>query len=91
MPQRMIHCKKLKKQLPGLDSPPFNNSLGENIYNSISKEAWDLWLEQQTMLINEYRLNLIEKSSVEFLQSELNRFLFEDSSSPPPEYTPVKK
>ena len=91
MPQRMIHCKKLKKELPGLESPPFNSILGENIYNSISKEAWELWLEQQTMLINEYRLNLIEKSSVDFLQSELKRFLFEDISSPPPEFTPVKK
>ncbi len=90
MIQRKVICKKLDKTLPGLDEPPFNSDLGTKIYNCISKQAWEMWLSQQTMLINEYRLNLIDKSSKEFLQAELVRFLFEGNSSPPAEYTPLK-
>jgi len=31
--------------------------LGQKIYENISDEAWKMWMSQQTMLINEYRLS----------------------------------
>jgi Fe-S cluster biosynthesis and repair protein YggX len=90
MTERIITCAKLGKKLPGLSSPPFKNDLGKKIYDHISKEAWQLWLSQQTMLINEYRLNLIEQSTKEFLQAELKKFLFEGHSALPPDYIAPK-
>ena len=48
-----VHCIKLEKEAEGLDFPPYPGDLGKKIYESVSKEAWQMWLSQQTMLINE--------------------------------------
>lgn len=84
MSMRMIYCTKLKKESEGLTKPPFNNEVGEKIFAQISKDAWSLWLQHQTMLINEYRLNLIEPKSRAFLSEEMNKFLFGEGSEKPP-------
>ncbi|MFZ0956546.1 MAG: oxidative damage protection protein, partial [Candidatus Sulfotelmatobacter sp.] len=52
-----VFCVKLKKELPGLDEPPFDNDLGRKIYDNVSKQAWQMWTEHCKMLLNEYRLN----------------------------------
>ena len=56
---RTVLCRKLKKELPGLDMPPFPGPKGEEIYNNVSKQAWQEWMEHQTTLINEMRLNMM--------------------------------
>lgn len=72
----IVHCQKLDQNLEGLAKPPYPGELGLRIYDHISKEAWNLWLAHQTMLINEYRLNLIDPKAREFLEKELKQFLF---------------
>ncbi len=37
---RIIFCRKLKTELPGLDMAPFPGPKGEEIFNNISKQAW---------------------------------------------------
>jgi len=85
---RTIHCAKLNKEAEGLDFPPYPGDLGKKIYETISKEAWQMWLSQQTMLINEYRLSLADPKSQEFLRTELEKFFFGDGSEPPADFTP---
>ena len=53
---RIVNCVKLGKELPGLEFKPWNNELGQRVYDSISQEAWKLWLEHFKMVMNEYRL-----------------------------------
>lgn len=74
-----IHCIKLKTQEEQLSAPPFPGKLGERIFANVSKKAWQMWLGQQTILINEYRLSLIDKKSREFLQTEMEKYFFTDS------------
>ncbi len=81
---RIIHCKKLGIDAEGLSSPPFPNALGQRIYEHISQQAWDLWLNHQTMLINEYKLSLIDKKSRDFLMTEMEKFLFGGIAEKPP-------
>ncbi len=85
---RTIQCVKLEKEAEGLDFPPYPGDLGKKIYESVSKEAWQLWLGQQTMLINEYRLSLADSKSQQFLKLELEKFFFGEGSDLPEEYTP---
>jgi hypothetical protein len=47
---RMVSCVKLKKEAPGLDKPPFPGELGKRLFEVVSAEGWDLWLEHQKML-----------------------------------------
>ena len=72
----IVHCQKLHKDAEGLSKPPYPGELGQRIYDHICAEAWQLWLGRQTMLINEYRLSLIDPKAREFLQKELETFLF---------------
>ena len=83
---RIIHCTKLNKSAEGLDTPPLPGDLGKKIYNEISKEAWQMWIHHQTMLINEYRLSLIDPKARAFLLKEMENFLFGEGSNKPPGY-----
>jgi len=83
---RLVHCVKLEKEAEGMDFPPYPGDLGKKIYDSVSKDAWQLWLSQQTMLINEYRLSLADSKSQQFLKEELEKFFFGEGSAPPAEF-----
>ncbi|CAM4392053.1 MAG: putative Fe(2+)-trafficking protein [Legionella sp.] len=85
---RIVHCCKLKRDAEGMLKAPFPGVLGERILNEVSKEAWNMWLSHQTMLINEYRLNLLELKSREFLKEEMQKFFFGEGSEKPAGYTP---
>ncbi len=82
----IVHCIKLGKETEGMDFPPYPGDLGKKIYESVSKEAWQLWLSQQTMLINENRLSLADSKSQQFLKEELEKFFFGEGSAPPAEF-----
>lgn len=75
-----VYCQKMHQESEGLEKPPYPGQLGLRIYEHISKEAWHLWLAHQTMLINEYRFNLIDPKAREFLEKEMKQFLFADDA-----------
>ena len=85
---RQIFCAKLNQEAGGMNTPPFPGPLGERIFNHISKEAWKMWLSHQTMLINEYRLSLIDPKSREFLREEMQKYFFGEGSEKPAGFTP---
>lgn len=81
-----VHCIKLNKEAEGLLEPPIPGELGQKIHQKISKEAWQMWIQHQTMLINEYRLSLVDPKARTFLWQEMEKFLFGNGSAPPPGY-----
>lgn len=84
----IVNCVKLGKQAEGLASPPYPGKLGEKIFSHVSAQAWQMWLNQQTMLINEYRLNALDNKAREFLAEEMEKFFFGEGSEKPGGYTP---
>jgi len=87
--QRLIFCHRLKKQAPGLTAPPYPGKLGQRIFESISQQAWQQWLQQQTLLINENRLNLLDQKARAFIEEKMEKFLFAAEDEKPPGYTPL--
>ena len=85
---REIFCDYFKKELEGLDRPPYPGEIGQRIYNSVSKQAWQMWIEHQTMLINENKLSMANPESRQFLQLEMIKFFFGEGSQKPKEYVP---
>jgi Fe-S cluster biosynthesis and repair protein YggX len=49
---RTVQCIKLGKEAEGLDFPPVPGELGKKLWQSVSKQAWQDWIRQQTMLVN---------------------------------------
>lgn len=88
---RTILCKKLKKELEGLEKPPFPGPKGKDIFENVSKEAWQAWLQHQTMLINENTLNLMEPSTKIFLDEQLQKYLSGEDYERPKGYVPPSK
>ena len=88
---RKVFCVKFQKELEGLDEVPFEgHPLGQKIYDSVSKDAWKMWVEHMKMLMNEYRLNLGTKEAQEFLIQQMDQFFFGEGSALPPEFVPQK-
>ncbi len=83
MTRPKVYCTKLKQDLEGLAAPPLPGELGARIFTEISKQAWNMWLRHQTMLINEYRLSLIDPKARKFLLEEAEKFLFGGGSETP--------
>lgn len=88
---RMVQCVYLNKEAEGLDRPPYPGELGKRIWQNISKEAWQLWLRHQTMLINEYRLSPIDPKARKFLEEEMEKFLFGGEATKPEGYVAPKQ
>lgn len=74
-PSRIIHCAKLKQDLPGLLKPPFPTELGKLIFENVSKEAWDQWLKESVRYINTYRVDLSSKQGQEFMVKQMKVWL----------------
>ena len=87
---RMVKCMKLGETLPGLPYKPFNDALGQRIYDTISAQAWTLWIEHSKKIVNEYRLDLTQKKAHDVLKEQCEAFLFGDGGMVPPDYVPEK-
>lgn len=92
---RMVMCRKLGKELPGLDFNPFeddDDELGVRIYNEVSAEAWQQWLNDSPRYINTYRLDLSDPSAQTFLRDQMEVYFgFKEGSLAQTAWTPPKK
>lgn len=86
----MVNCVKLKKEAEGLEYPPFPGPLGVRIWREVSKEAWAEWTKLQTMMVNEYGLNLADLEARRNLMKQCERYFFSEGEevAPPSGYTP---
>lgn len=88
---RMVKCVKLGKELPGMKWKPFDDELGQRLFDNVSQEAWSMWLEHSKMLINEYRLDLMSARAQQILREQMEQFFFgQGQAAPPPEYVAPK-
>ena len=87
---RMVKCIKLGKELEGLDFPPIPGELGKKIWLNVSKEAWQSWQQLQTMMVNEYQLNLSNPNVRKHLLNQCDKYFFGDGvgTEAVPNYVP---
>ena len=88
MAERKVFCVKLKKELPGLDEPPFDTDLGRKIYENVSQQAWGMWMDFCKMLLNEYRLNPARKADQEAIVKQMEQYFFGEGAALPAQYVP---
>ncbi len=85
---RTVFCQKLNQEAPGLAFQTWPGELGKRVFENISQQAWEMWVNHQTMLINEYRLNPMDPKAKEMIVQEMEKFLFGEGSEPPAEFVP---
>ena len=75
---RMVNCVVLKVEAEGLDKPPHPGELGQRIYENVSKEGWQQWLERLTTIINENGLNTADPKYLELIEKHMAGFFFNE-------------
>ncbi len=85
---RTVFCRKYQKDMEGLPQPPFPGPRGQRIFESVSKQAWQEWMAHQTLLINERRLNMMDRSARAFLEEEMEKFFSNESVAQAEGYVP---
>src|SRR5436305_5727308 len=90
---RLVFCVKLQRELPGLEKPPFPGELGQRIYEQVSKQAYDMWPAQSTLIINHYGLNMADPEARKILREQMQEFFFatEDEPQMPEGWTPEEE
>lgn len=88
---RTVFCRKYQSEQEGLARPPFPGPKGQDIYDNVSKQAWQEWLHEQTMLINEKHLNLMDVNNRKYLQAQMDRFFNNEPFDQAEGYVPPEK
>lgn len=85
---RTVHCRKYQEELEGLDAPPLPGPKGQEIFETVSRRAWEEWQAMQTMLINEKHLDLRDAEARRYLNEQRERFLDNESVDRAEGYVP---
>lgn len=85
---RMVNCVKLGREAEGLEKPPIKGELGQRVFENVSKDAWKMWIEHSTILINEFRLDLMSPVGQRVWMTELERYFFGEGGTLPEQYVP---
>lgn len=88
---RTVNCPIINEKAPALKNQTYPGELGKKIFDNISEKGWKKWLSHQTMLINENRLNLLDKEARKFLEQEMEKFFFGGGSEKPQGYKPSEE
>lgn len=75
---RKVFCQVLNKEAEGLDEPPYPGELGQRIYENVSKEGWEQWLQRLTLIMNENRLSTADPKNLELIEQHMRGFLFKE-------------
>jgi len=86
----MVKCAKLGQELPGVSYKPFNNELGQRIYDQVSQQAWMECIEYSKRIVNEFRLDLTSPAGQQVLLEQAEQFFFGAGGHNPPEFVAPK-
>ncbi len=70
-----VTCTRCGREAEPLPFAPYPDELGARIQRSVCQACWREYMGRQTMVINEYRLDLMDPHSQEVLTSDLIEFL----------------
>ena len=85
---RKVFCRKYQKEMEGLVVPPFPGPKGQDLFQNVSQQAWQMWQQQSTILINHYGLNMADKRAQQFLREQLEEFFFGPGAAMPEGWIP---
>ncbi len=85
---RTVFCRRYQKELEGLDRPPYPGEKGQDLYDNISKQAWNDWMQYQTMLINERQLNMMDLTARAYLNEQMDKFFAGEQTDTVEGYVP---
>ena len=76
----MVQCIVIGREAEGLDAVPHPGELGQRIFENVSKEGWQQWLQRLTAIINENGMSTADPTSVEAIEKHMLGFFFKEGN-----------
>ena len=90
----VIHCSRCDQDKEAVVKTAFyRGEIRERLLAGACQDCWEEWIKMQIMIINEYRLNLMDPKTDEFLNKQVLAFFNLDESGDVAkvEYIPPEK
>lgn len=88
---RLVMCRKYKKEMEGLAVPPLPGAKGQELFETVSQQAWGEWMQHQTLIINEKQLNLMDLGTRTYLGEQMEKFFDGEQVDQAEGYIPEEK
>lgn len=75
MPPATITCARCGKSATPLASPPLTGARGQTIQERICPECWQAWIDESTLLINHYGIQVADPTQRRQLYGVMAEFL----------------
>jgi len=77
-----ISCSRCKQEKEAVCSTAFyTGEIGKKLKENVCQECWQEWIKMQIMIINEYRLNLMDPKTDDFLNKQILAFFNLDNGA----------
>ena len=71
----IVRCTRCGNEKEAVKNTAFyGGEIGDTLKKSACQDCWNEWIRMQTMIINEYRLNLMDPKSDELLNAQVLAF-----------------
>jgi len=74
-----------------IQRPPVPGPVGADLFENISQDAWQAWLQHQTMLINEKHLNMMDMEARKYLAEQRDKYFSGEEYDQADGYVPPAK
>lgn len=74
-------CLRCQSEKPQMPKPPVPTALGAEIQRDVCADCYADWKNMELMIINEYRLNMMDKEHRGFLNKQMRAY-FRNELSP---------
>ena len=74
-PDQQRKCRRCGGDGPRLEYEPWPGDLGQEIRSSVCDSCYRQWIEMQTRMINEYRLNVLHPEHSQAVREQMEVFL----------------
>ena len=73
---RLVHFFAVNEAAYRWEQSPYPGELGQRIYENVSSEGWQQWLERLTTIINENGLTTADTEHIELIEKHMRGFFF---------------
>ena len=70
-----IQCARCKQSKDPMEKSPYPGPFSEKILESVCEDCWKEWIDASLIMLNEYRLNLLDPKHAEMYDQQMQIFL----------------
>jgi Fe-S cluster biosynthesis and repair protein YggX len=70
-----IKCSRCQQKKEQMERSPYPGPLADKILENVCEDCWKEWIEASLIMLNEYRLNLLDPKHAEMYDQQLQIFL----------------